>query len=66
MRRETHSLLLEAAMAATVTAKGQITIPMACLRELGWIKGKTKLRRSKLRGAVLLTPVQGGEEATSR
>jgi len=49
----------------TLSPKGQITIPADCLRELGWVKGKTRLRRSRARGGMRLAPVKVGEEATS-
>ena len=51
---------------AKLSPKGQITIPVACLRELGWVKGQTRLRRSKARGAMIIAPVKAGEEAPPR
>jgi bifunctional DNA-binding transcriptional regulator/antitoxin component of YhaV-PrlF toxin-antitoxin module len=55
---------------ATLSSKGQITIPVRCLRELGWVKGKTRLTRSWQRGAAVIAPVKAREtdaakEATS-
>jgi len=51
---------------ATLSPKGQITIPVRCLRELGWVKGKTRLTRSGVRGAAVIAPVTDSGPVASK
>jgi bifunctional DNA-binding transcriptional regulator/antitoxin component of YhaV-PrlF toxin-antitoxin module len=50
----------------TLSAKGQVTIPVRCLAEWGWVKGRTKLRRSSVRGAAVIAPVKDSGPGSSR
>ena len=50
---------------ATLSPKGQITIPVRCLAELGWVKGRTKLTRSSVRGVAVIAPATGSGSGSS-
>ena len=45
---------------AKLSPKGQITIPSQCLRDLGWVKGRTTLTRATARGAAIIASVKEG------
>jgi len=51
---------------AILSPKGQITIPATCLRELGWVKGRTRLVRSRVRGGMVVVPMIDGERTASK
>ncbi len=51
---------------AKLSPKSQITIPAKCLRELGWVKDKSRLVRTRVRGGMLITPVTGSGPAASK
>jgi hypothetical protein len=51
---------------ARLSPKGQITIPVRCLHELGWVKGKTRLTRSRARGALVIAPATDSEPGAAK